>query len=195
MPKLLIIKPDDSRDIITVGDTGGYYDPTKIVWDERVDGAMPVDAVPSMVKIDGKLVIDEELLATVAANELLERKALALLAVDTGNDAVITMVIGRRDTEYLQAEKQARAYVDAGYTGDTPPYVHSWAVAKGETERWAADNILETATSWSTIQADMRAKRLKAKEDIRTAAEVNQVDTILTQWGAYIDIIKQQLGV
>lgn len=191
MPKLLVIKPDGSREIQDVEASGSYYDQSKVVWDERIDGKMRDDACVNMIKVSGKLVVDEALVAEAATNKLRQDKAAAIREIDGSADDLVTAVIGRRDTEYLMAEKQAQAYIDANYKGDTFPYVDSWAQAKGVDQKWAADNIIETAANWRAVQSDMRAKRLKAKEDIRNATSV---DEILNQWRQYIDIIKNQLG-
>ena len=195
MPKLLVIKPDGMRDIIEVDVSGSYYDQSKVIWDERIDGKMPADADPNMTKVNGKLVVDEALVSESETRQLLDAKMSALVDVDLSNDDVVTAVIGRRDTEYLMAEKQAQAYIDAGYKGDTFPYVDSWAQAKSADQKWAADNIIETATAWRTIQADMRAKRLHSKEQIRNAMAVDQIAAICEQWKQYVDIIKNQLGI
>ena len=195
MPKLLVIKPDGMRDIIEVDVSGSYYDQSKVIWDERIDGKMPADADPNMTKVNGKLVVDEALVSESETRQLLDAKMSALVDVDLSNDDVVTAVIGRRDTEYLMAEKQAQAYIDAGYKGDTFPYVDSWAQAKSVDQKWAADNIIETATAWRTIQADMRAKRLHSKEQIRNATTVDQIAAICEQWKQYVDIIKNQLGI
>ena len=195
MPKLLVIKPDGSRDIISIGDTGSYYDQAKVVWDERVDGSMPDDVCPSMIKVDGRLVIDDTLVATNTARQLTDSKTSALIEIDQINDYIVTLAIGRRDTEYLMAEKQAQAYIDAGYTGDTYPYVHSWAIAKGETEQWAADDIIATANTWRTVQSDVREKRLVHKENIRNAATIEEFAVIMQSWYAYVEIVKTQLGI
>lgn len=130
----------------------------------------------------------------IAIQDLDTHAKRALIVVDELSDALVTTVIGRRDTEYLMAEKQAQAYIDANYKGVTFPYVDSWAQAKGADQKWAADNIIETASNWRAVQSDMRAKRLKAKEDIRNAASVDIVDQIVNQWRKYIAIITKQLG-
>lgn len=195
MRKLLVIKPDGTRGVIPIGDSGSYYDQSKVIWDERTDGEMPQDACPNMRKVNGKLVVDEALVFEAKTKQLLDSKMVALMTVDLSNDDIVTSVIGRRDTEYLMAEKQAQAYIDAGYKGDTYPYVDSWAIAKAKSEKWSADNIIETANNWRAIQADMRSKRLKAKEDVRNATSTDSIDTIVQQWYAYLGIIKQQLGI
>jgi len=165
------------------------------VWDERTDGKMPDNAIPEMVKVGSNLVIDPSMLSEKEAALLSDKKVGSLAHIDQINDTIVDMVIGRRDTEYLMAEKQAQAYIDANYEGDTYPYVDSWAQAKKSDQKWAADNIIETANNWRTLQSDMRAKRLKAKEGIRSASTLDAVDEIVNQWHNYIDIIKQQLGV
>ncbi len=195
MPRLLVIKPDGSRDVILIGDTGSYYDQAKVVWDERVDGSMPDDVCPSMIKVDGRLVLDDTLVAANTDRQLTDNKAVALVEIDQINDYIVTLAIGRRDTEYLMAEKQAQAYIDAGYTGDTYPYVHSWAIAKGETEQWAADDIIATANTWRTVQSDVREKRLVHKENIRNAATIEEFAVIMQSWYAYVEIVKTQLGI
>lgn len=131
----------------------------------------------------------------IAIRNLYTYAKQALMVVDGSSDVLVNAVIGRRDTEYLMAEKQAQEFIDAGYKGDTFPYVDSWAQAKQSDQKWAADNIIETAANWRAVQSDMRAKRLKAKEDVRNALSVDAIDEIVNQWHKYIDIIKQQLGV
>ena len=127
--------------------------------------------------------------------EIATNKSDALLSIDKLSDDIVTTVIGRRDTEYLMAEQQAKAYIDAGYKGDTYPYVDSWAQAKSSDQKWAADNIIETAGVWRAAQSDMRKKRLKSKEDIRNATATDQIDNIVNIWVKDIGIIKQQLGI
>lgn len=160
---------------------------------EKVD-EIPIGFVPGLCTYSngvwGKTIEANE----IATRDLSTYANQALMVVDGSSDALVTAVIGRRDTEYLMAEKQAQEFIDAGYKGDTFPYVDSWAQAKKSDQKWAADNIIETAANWRTVQSDMRAKRLKAKEDIRNATSLDSVDQIVNQWRKYIDIITKQLG-
>lgn len=119
----------------------------------------------------------------------------ALIEVDLAADVLVNAVIGGRTVEYLTAESQAQTYIDAGYTGSVQPYVDGWAQAKLATQKWAADSIIETAISWRASQADLRAKRLRAKESIRNAISNLSIDEIVRQWHKDVDIIKQHLGV
>jgi hypothetical protein len=119
----------------------------------------------------------------------------AIVNIDNSSDDLVTALIGRRDTEYLMAEKQAQAYIDAKYKGETFPYVSSWAKAKNQTEKWAADNIIETANSWRSTQSDVREKRLAHKERIRLSETIEEINETLRSWYNYIDSVKLNLGV
>lgn len=119
----------------------------------------------------------------------------ALSEIDSLSDELVNSLIGRRDTEYLMAEKQAQAYIDAKYKGETFPYVSSWAKAKNQTEKWAADNIIETANSWRSTQSDVREKRLAHKERIRLSETIEEINETLRSWYNYIDSVKLNLGV
>jgi hypothetical protein len=176
MVKLLVIKPDGSQGVISIETSGSYYDQSKVIWDERVDGKLEID--PASLE-----------------SGMTSARIAALREIDSVNDDIVNMVIGRRDTEYLMAEKQAQAYIDAGYKGDTFPYVDSWAKAKESDQKWAADNIIETATNWRTIQADVRANRLRNKELVRNTTTEDEIAVIMQSWYAYVAIIKTQLGI
>lgn len=160
---------------------------------EKVDD-LPAGFVPGLCTYSDGVWGKTTEATDIAIRDLNAYVKQALMEVDGLSDVVVTTVIGRRDTEYLMAEKQAQAYIDANYKGDTFPYVDSWAQAKKLDQKWAADNIIETAIMWRTVQADMRAKRLKFKEDIRNAPSIGDVDEIFNQWRKYIDIITKQLG-
>lgn len=41
MYRLLINAPTGKQDIVYVTETGDYYDQTRVLWDERIDGSLP----------------------------------------------------------------------------------------------------------------------------------------------------------
>lgn len=127
--------------------------------------------------------------------ELTDKQNAALMEIDLVSDDLVNKVIGRRDIEYLMAEKQAQSYIDSGYKGNTFPYVSSWAKAKDETDKWAADNIIETANNWRDIQSDVREKRLAHKEMIRSSETIDSINETLGSWYNYINSVKIGLGV
>ena len=193
MFKLLVESPDGNQQVVEVTETGGYFDKSRILWDERIDGELPPVTLGAMKRIGDSLIVDNAELESINIKQLQDKKSQSLKFIDESSDDVITAVIGRRDTEYLQAEKQAQEFIDAGYTGNTHPYVSSWAIAKNETDEWAADNIIETATAWREVQSDLRAKRLLHKENVRNSATQQDIDTVMGSWKMYINTLKQSV--
>lgn len=191
--KLLVQTDDSTQEIINVEETGSYYDETKILWDERIDGELPSVTLGAMKRIGNNLIVDNVELESINTRELQDKKSRSLKLIDGSSDELITAAIGRRDTEYLQAEKQAQEFIAAGYKGNTYPYVSSWAIAKNETNEWAADNIIETATAWREVQSDLRAKRLMHKENVRNSETQEEIDAVMTSWGIYINALKQSM--
>ena len=55
MFKLLINAQSGEQKIEVITDTGAYYDQTKVVWDERADGAIPLITIGKMQRIGGIL--------------------------------------------------------------------------------------------------------------------------------------------
>lgn len=136
-----------------------------------------------------------ELHAHTDSAVLAAKKAELILKIDADADALIAQVIGQRGLEYLEAEKQAAAYITANYTGAVPAFVQSWATAKNQTATWAADDIAATAAAWRNAQASMRANRLQHKEAARNAADAAALDAVSASWEAFLVAIKTQLGI
>ena len=56
MPKLLINSPNGEQKLIEIGATGGYYDTTKVLWDESRDGDMPDITLGKMERSGNSLI-------------------------------------------------------------------------------------------------------------------------------------------
>jgi hypothetical protein len=75
MSKLLINAPSGEQEIIVVGEGGGYFDLSRVLWDERVDGPMPAVTLGGMVRNGATLVVDQALLESSNAAILAEAKS------------------------------------------------------------------------------------------------------------------------
>lgn len=69
--------------------------------------------------------------------------------------------------EYQETEREALAFKAAGYAGDVPATVSSWAAAKNWTARQACDDILLAAAGLRAKYQQIRAVRLAGKEAAR----------------------------
>jgi hypothetical protein len=91
MSKLLINTPSNLQELIEVGDGGGYFDASRVLWDERIDGNLPSITVGGMVRQGSQLVFDSQLfaeyeaklVATVALAAPTKEELMAELAVLT----------------------------------------------------------------------------------------------------------------
>lgn len=76
-----------------------------------------------------------------------------------------------RVAEYDRAAQEASAYEAAGYSGEVPASVLSWAQAKAWSPQAAAEDILRAAHQWEAALYGLRDQRLKTKEAIRRATD------------------------
>lgn len=132
------------------------------------------------------------LVSDVSEAELQQRFTKIGRSIDADVDAIYAAVQGNRGAEYALAEAEATAFKDGGYTGTAPPSVQSWATVKNQTATWATDDILATAVVWRGAQSAIRAKRLKCKEDAKSA---NTVLAAQAEWAGFLAAVKVQLGV
>lgn len=93
--------------------------------------------------------------------------------------------------EYELAEREAQAYADAGYEGDVPASVQSWADASGKTPEEAANHILATADLYQAVLNAVRAIRLDAKASIDAASSEDEIHNITAAAKAAMDAIAQ----
>lgn len=55
MNKLLVNAPTGKQELIEVSDSGGYFDATRVLWDEHIDGLIPVITLGGMTRDGGLL--------------------------------------------------------------------------------------------------------------------------------------------
>jgi hypothetical protein len=67
MYKLLVTSISGKQAIINVTETGGYFDLSRVLWDERTDGVMPEVVLGKMQRSGGELITLEETLPDHAA--------------------------------------------------------------------------------------------------------------------------------
>lgn len=60
--QLLVNTPHGEQAIILIGETGGYFDQDRILWDERTDGELPPLTLGKMQRTGGILVTLEDYL-------------------------------------------------------------------------------------------------------------------------------------
>lgn len=83
MNRILVDTPDGRQQVIQLGRGGGYFDESRVLWDEQEDGPMPEITLGGMVRRGDKLEVDDDVLAAVPpvreAPKSLVRKLINLL--------------------------------------------------------------------------------------------------------------------
>lgn len=110
--------------------------------------------------------------------------------IDSKAGRITRDVVGDLAEEYRQAEGEARAWVAAGYSGETPATVSSWAVVSGQTDVQACDGIIAQADAWRDALAQIRASRMACK-----ALAATDPAAALTQWGTAEAAFRAALGI
>lgn len=76
MKQLLVDAPNGEQWLLTVDDTGGYFDPQRVLWDTSINGELPNITVGGMVRNGDSLVYsqarEDQHSAAVAARQALE---------------------------------------------------------------------------------------------------------------------------
>ena len=125
-------------------------------------------------------------------------KVLSLAKINNDDNKIYADVVGNKTTEYLDAAAEAKAFKDAGYpTGVDNDYglVKSWADAKQWTMQQAADDILAQEAAWKGAAKLIRDYRLKAKESVKRATTIEEIETVMATWNGFVTMIRTQLGV
>lgn len=89
MKRLLVNTPKGFQDLIYIEESGGYFDTSRVLWNEWLDGELPSSViVGGMKRVDNYLEFDQQLL-------------------DAHNVAIASQVVPIPTKEQLLAEVQA----------------------------------------------------------------------------------------
>ena len=95
MRKLLVNNPQGDQEIIEVGEGGGYFDESLVIWDEDKDGALPAVTLNGMKRSGKKLVIDPAKLASYARKPVLSPKIDLNSLTEAEKQSLINLVRSR----------------------------------------------------------------------------------------------------
>ncbi|MFG0917914.1 hypothetical protein [Pseudomonas sp. CJQ_11] len=100
--------------------------------------------------------------------------------IDQAADAARRAVLGDslRAVEYQVTANEASAFAAAGYSGEVPPTVQAWMDAAGLEAKAATDSILAEAAAWKQALYQLRALRLKGKQDVLKVASHDAVEAV-----------------
>lgn len=124
--------------------------------------------------------------------------------VDAAVDATYAAVIGNRAQEYLIAEEEARAYIEAyqdwkvdegGPAPAVPESVQADVEAYDRTPHEAAQMIVHMADMWHAARVALRKARLRAKAAAMKTANAQDLAGVADVWTAELQSIREKLVV
>lgn len=141
MPRMLVNAPSGEQQLLDVQAGGSYFDPSRVVWDERTDGPLPAITLGGMVRSGGSIAFDASRFAAHEAARAPTRdelKARRQALVDA-----ITVTVGGKvfNGDELSQERMNRALRVADDTG------------QGSCTWVLADNTAVTVTKEELSQA------------------------------------------
>ncbi|HEY0063156.1 MAG TPA: hypothetical protein VGC21_13625 [Telluria sp.] len=162
--------------------------------------AMPVTGWPAADSPTKELHIDSSgALYWVETAALAQLKAAAIAKTYKDVDAIYDDAIGRRATEYKEAEEVARAFAVAGFAGPVSAYVSSYALYNPtgvvQTNRWAAEQIIARADAFLMAQSAMRATRFAKQAQMQAADNEDDLVAAAAAWDEFIAVLRGQLGL
>jgi hypothetical protein len=101
--KLLVNAPSGEQQLIEIRTGGGYFDPSRVLWDTRTDGPLPTIQLGGMVRVGNTLQVDAALLAAAqAAQQAKESEAARLAEYDQTIRAntIAAAVAAMTDSQY-----------------------------------------------------------------------------------------------
>lgn len=126
MNRLLVNTPSGSQDVVYVGFGGAYFDPSRVLWDERTDGPLPAITLGGMVRQGNVLVFSQarkdqhDAALVVVPREVTmrqARQALILAGLDEAVEAALAAMPGtpgklaRAEWERSQTVQRTRPLV------------------------------------------------------------------------------------
>lgn len=90
MIRLLVNAPTGKQEIIFIDESGSYFDPARVLWDERVDGALPAVTLGKMQRTGNQLAeLNDYLPSYISAAKEAKEQELTM-AYETAVTAPIT---------------------------------------------------------------------------------------------------------
>ena len=94
MSLLLVNTPAGAQELIEVGAGGGYFDASRVLWDERTDGPLPAITLGGMVRVGNALVYDAGAMAAHNAAAFAPGKAIEIASYIETREKMCARVAG-----------------------------------------------------------------------------------------------------
>lgn len=133
--KMLVNTPLGTQAVIEIGNGGGYFDASRVLWDERTEGPLPAITLGGMVRSGSALVFSQTRIDEHIAAGAPTREQLKAARTDVVRRIQVATSTGKTfDGDEDSQTRMARAILIAQATGQT------------STQWTLADNTIATVT-------------------------------------------------
>ncbi len=170
MPKLLINPPSGAQEIVEVDASGGYFDTTRVLWDERTDGPILTITLGGMKRVGNVLEYDASLYAIYSESYLTAHKIRKRQVINAEANRRITKHYGVIDGKQANMLKRGLEL--------TRKRAMLVVLTPAETSE---ENVLLQAMQYID---DVREAGRIAKQAVIAATNVAEVDAVTVNWPA-----------
>jgi hypothetical protein len=183
--KLLVNTPAGEQSIVSVDAGGGYFDITRVLWDERKDGPLPDITLGAMVRIGDALKVDATLLPDPSAVIEQERgRTLAAIEVKAAavRDAFVSPISPAEMSSWPLKLAQAQRYTETQDATEAPSLAAE-ATVRGIDLADLVGKVLDKAAMLAQLEAVIAGTAGKKSDAAKAAPDL----VTLQQVGAEID--------
>lgn len=120
MCRLLVTDPDGRQSVIHVGLTGQYYDLSRVIWDERTDGAMPEITIGKMQRSGDQLITLDDYVPEHLAVVLGEAKAEKRAELKSAYESALSADIDYNSKTYSATKERRELLSEILSVGSVP---------------------------------------------------------------------------
>jgi hypothetical protein len=179
--KLLVNTPVGTQEIIAVGPGGQYFEPSRVLWDERVDGPLPSVILGAMRREGSSLVVDEDLLSAANSLALSLAKESKLKTANAECDRRMSLFVAsypeREQQTFTKQEEQARAYLANSVA--VTPLLDMLATERGLSKAEMAARIMAKVEPFEVYCGRMIGYRQRLEDQLdgtETLEELSAID-------------------
>lgn len=141
---------------------------------------------------------DSEVATAFFTAALNKEKDDSIAATYVDVDQIYDLAIGRRATEYSEAEVAARAFIadeNAPVSGYVSGFAQDNPTSQVQSNLWSAQQIIGRANAFRAAQLAMRTKRFTSQKAMRNAETATLLNEAVRDWKLFINGLRQQLGL
>lgn len=157
--KLVVNAPTGKGEVIEIGEGGGYFDQSRVVWDEREDGPVPAAMLVEIEAANAPSLADLKAAKKIEVNKECDLRMNALVASYPAQEVAT----------FAKQETEARAFL--ANSAASTPLIDALAANRGVPKAELAARIVAKADAFAAYAGRVIGYRQKLEDQIDAATE------------------------